>query len=219
MSRTLKLEIERASSRSGIHVGIANCVGEIRSVIARKRCIVGSWFQEATSNMLDIYRIDPPIEGLMTFQVTSPARYTQPIPKGVDDYTAGPIMCSASTIYRSIVESNLKPGDWAVFPGGGGGVGIQGVQLAAAMGMRPIVVDTGAEKKELTLKRGAEAFVDFKEVKDVAAEIIKVADGIGAHGVFVTAPSAYGSAISYIGKRVGGSVMCIGLRNLPDTMA
>lgn len=36
----------------------------------------------------------------------------------MDDFTAGPIMCSGSTIYRSLVESQLKAGDWAVFPGG-----------------------------------------------------------------------------------------------------
>lgn len=35
-----------------------------------------------------------------------------PIPDGVDDYTAAPIMCSASTVYRSLVEARLTPGDW-----------------------------------------------------------------------------------------------------------
>ncbi|KAK5444173.1 hypothetical protein LTS15_010526 [Exophiala xenobiotica] len=44
--------------------------------------------------------------------VLSPARYTMPIPDGVDDYTAAPIMCSASTVYRSLVEARLTPGDW-----------------------------------------------------------------------------------------------------------
>jgi D-arabinose 1-dehydrogenase-like Zn-dependent alcohol dehydrogenase len=43
---------------------------------------------------------------------------------------SGPIMCSASTMHRALVDSGLKPGNWVVFPGGGGGVGIQGVQLA-----------------------------------------------------------------------------------------
>lgn len=62
--------------------------------------------------------------------VVSPERYTTLIPDGVNDYVAGPIMCSASTIYTSIKESGLRPGDWAVFPGAGGGVGMQGVQLA-----------------------------------------------------------------------------------------
>lgn len=39
-------------------------------------------------------------------------------------------MCSASTMHRALIDSGLKPTNWVVFPGGGGGVGIQGVQLA-----------------------------------------------------------------------------------------
>lgn len=113
---------------------------------------------------------------------------------------------------QSLEASKLRPGQWAVFPGGGGGVGIQGVQLAKAMGLRAIAIDTGADKRELCLKLGAEEFIDFRETSDVAAKVIEVADGIGAHGVFVTAPQAYKDAISYVGGRVGGSVMCVGLR-------
>lgn len=73
--------------------------------------------------------------GLMrpgTYQqyIASPANYTSRIPDGVPDEVAGPIMCSASTMHRALVDSGLRPGNWVVFPGGGGGVGIQGVQLA-----------------------------------------------------------------------------------------
>ncbi|RSM15070.1 hypothetical protein CDV31_005150 [Fusarium ambrosium] len=150
--------------------------------------------------------------------VTSPSHYTLPLPDGVDDYTAGPIMCSASTIYRSIRESNLRHGQWALFPGGGGGVGIQGVQIAAALGMRPIVIDTGEDKRKLCLELGAEAFIDFKQVSDVAKEVIAIADGVGAHGVFVTAPSAYSYAIDCIGTRVGACIMAVGLPPFDDSM-
>lgn len=67
------------------------------------------------------------LEWLGTYQqyITSPAKYTSPIPEGVSDYIAGPIMCSASTMHRALLDSQLKPGQWVVFPGGGGGVGIQ----------------------------------------------------------------------------------------------
>ncbi|KAF4222194.1 hypothetical protein CNMCM8980_010507 [Aspergillus fumigatiaffinis] len=154
--------------------------------------------------------------GLMTagtYQqyLVSPARYASPIPDGVPDEIAAPIMCSASTVYRSLVESGLRPGHWAVFPGGGGGVGIQGVQLARAMGMRPIVVDTGPAKRALAMDMGAEAFVDFAETDDTTAAVVAAADGIGAHGVFVTAPAAYRTALSFVGDRIGAVVMCIGL--------
>ena len=136
--------------------------------------------------------------GLMvtgTYQqyVSTPARYASPIhatTEQVPDFVAAPIMCSASTMVRSLTESGLVPGNWAAFPGGAGGVGIQGVQLAKAMGFRPIVIDTSEAKRKLASEMGAEAFVDFVEVEDVAGEVKKIADGVGAHGVFITGKSA-----------------------------
>jgi propanol-preferring alcohol dehydrogenase len=118
-------------------------------------------------------------------------------------------MCSASTIYSSIKQSGLRPGQWAVFPGGGGGVGIQGVQLAAAMGIRPIVVDTGDTRRKLCNSLGAEAFFDFATT-DHVAEVLKLTEG-GAHAVFVTAVQSYPVALDYLGHRGGAQVMCIGL--------
>jgi propanol-preferring alcohol dehydrogenase len=125
------------------------------------------------------------IAGSYKEYLLSPERYTSLIPDGVSDYVAGPIMCSAATAYSSIKESKLRPGQWAIFPGGGGGVGIQGVQLAVAMGLRVAVVDTGEERRALCKKYGAEHFVDFKEVEDPAAEVVRLTDG-GGHAVFVT---------------------------------
>jgi propanol-preferring alcohol dehydrogenase len=115
-------------------------------------------------------------------------------------------------MHHSLVDSELKPDDWAVFPGGGGGVGIQGIQLAKAMGFRPIAVDSGKEKRWMCLRLGAEAFIDFREVKDAAAEVVKIADGKGAHAVFVTAPQAYKGAQAYLGSRIHSKILCIGLR-------
>ena len=58
------------------------------------------------------------------------------------------------------------------------------------MGMRPIVIDAGSKKK-LCMEVGAEEFIDFKETADVPARIKEIADGIGAHGVLVTAYQSY----------------------------
>jgi propanol-preferring alcohol dehydrogenase len=87
-----------------------------------------------------------------------------------------------------------------------------GVQIAKAMGMRVIGIDAGPYKRELCNSLGCEAFVDFLEVENVAEEVKRLTDGRGAHGIFVTAgsPAAYRSAPEMV--RVGGRVMCIGLR-------
>lgn len=151
------------------------------------------------------------VNGSYQQYIVSPERYTTIIPDGVSDFIAGPIMCSASTVYTSLKESKLQPGEWAVFPGAGGGVGMQGLQLAKAMGLRPVAIDTGADKEKLCLENGAEKFIDFKKVENVAEEVVKICDGIGAHAVYVTAVQSYPQSLTLLGSRVGGKVMCIGL--------
>ncbi|ROW00988.1 hypothetical protein VSDG_02723 [Cytospora chrysosperma] len=150
------------------------------------------------------------VDGSYKQYIKSPERYTAIIPDGVPDYVAGPIMCSASTIYTALKTSGLRAGQWACFPGGGGGVGIQGVQLATAMGIRSIVVDTGVERKALAESMGAEVFVDFKEVKNPAEKVVEITGG-GAHAVLVTAYQAYPLCLEYLGTRPGSMVVCIGL--------
>jgi propanol-preferring alcohol dehydrogenase len=96
-------------------------------------------------------------------------------------------------MHRALIDSQLKPSNWLVFPGGGGGVGLQGVQLAKAMGMRPIVIDSGEAKEKLCMSLGTEVFIDFRKTTDIAARIKEIT-GQGAHGVLVTAWQSYKGA-------------------------
>ena len=71
--------------------------------------------------------------------------------------------------------------------------------------MRPIAIDGGKAKEKICLEMGAEKFIDFKEVKDVTKAVIEAADGVGAHGVVVTAYPAYKGIQSSIGRCVAPS--------------
>ena len=82
-------------------------------------------------------------DGTYKQYVKSPERYTTLIPDGVSDYVAGPIMCSASTSYTSLKNSGLRPGQWAVFPGGGGGVGIQVSQGRSRVPTESLIFHSG----------------------------------------------------------------------------
>lgn len=133
-------------------------------------------------------------------------------------------------MYRAIKYSNTHIGDWIVLPGAGGGLGHLAVQYAVAMGLRVVAIgapspfslfldvyanhqptDTGAEKKNLCTKLGAEAWVDFKETKDLVGDIKAATGGKGAHAAVVTAATgaAYAQAIDYL--RPGGTLMVVGL--------
>ena len=75
-------------------------------------------------------------------------------------------MCGGVTAYTACKRSAVKPGQWVVILGAGGGLGHFGVQYAKAMGMRVIAVDGGDEKRKLCLdKLGAEKFIDFQTEK------------------------------------------------------
>jgi propanol-preferring alcohol dehydrogenase len=58
-----------------------------------------------------------------TFQeyALTDARYATRLPDGVSDEDAGPIMCGGVTAYVACKRSQVKPGQWLVVPGAGGG--------------------------------------------------------------------------------------------------
>ncbi|KAH7018770.1 chaperonin 10-like protein [Ilyonectria destructans] len=150
------------------------------------------------------------VTGTFQHYILADARHAIRIPEGIPDDLAATLMCSGATAFRSVKSASLPPGSDVVVLGGGGGVGVQVVQIAKLLGLRPIVVDIGDAKRELSLSMGADAFVDIQQADDAVAEVLRLTNG-GAHGVFVTAPPAYRTALHYVGNRVGAVVMCIGL--------
>ena len=78
------------------------------------------------------------------------------------------------------------------------------------MGLRVIAIDTGEDKRELSLSLGAEAWVDFRESTNLVADVI-AATGGGAHAAIVTSgvSAAYSQAVAYL--RTRGCLMVVGL--------
>lgn len=76
--------------------------------------------------------------------------------------------------------------------------------------MRVIAIDGSDEKGELCKRLGAEEFINFRKVKDIPAEVMRITT-YGAHGVVVTAATkeAYATAPSLL--RPGGVVVAVGL--------
>ncbi|NNG03618.1 MAG: zinc-binding dehydrogenase, partial [Inquilinus sp.] len=76
-------------------------------------------------------------------------------------------------------RAGLRPGEWvAVF--GCGGVGLSAIEIARALGARPIGVDIGDDKLALATELGAEAVVNSRQVADAAAAVRDLTGG-GAH--------------------------------------
>lgn len=163
------------------------------------------------SNCIHLQNSGYSVDGTFQQYVVASAKYATKIPDGLALVDAAPILCAGVTIYRALKEANLDTGHWVVLPGAGGGLGHLGVQYAAAFGYRVIAIDTGAEKKALCEKLGADAWIDFKESKDIVADVKKITGGLGAHASVVAAASeaAYTQALAYIRPR--GTLVTVGM--------
>lgn len=154
-----------------------------------------------------------------TFQqyTLGPAHYVTPIPDGIDDEQAAPLLCAGVTVYAALKRSGARPGQWVVISGAGGGLGHLGVQLASrGMGLRVIGVDHGS-KADLVKESGAEHFVDITQFPSddngdaISAHVRALADGLGVHGVVVCTSSnvAYAQAMQFL--RFDGTLVCVGV--------
>jgi propanol-preferring alcohol dehydrogenase len=153
------------------------------------------------------------IPGSFQQYVVSPALYTSPIPDGVADEQAGPILCGGVTMYRALKVSRATAGQWVAILGAGGGLGHLGIQYACAMGLRVIAVDGGAEKEALSVSSGAEAFIDYTKVADVPERVLKLTGGVA--GVIAAAGNraSYEQGAKMLGE--GGTLVCVGLPHEP----
>ncbi len=134
-------------------------------------------------------------------------RYAPKIPEGADPYEVGPVLCAGVTVYKGLLMTETKPGDWVVISGIGG-LGHLAVQYAVAMGLRVVAVDIADDKLELAKKHGAEIVINAAN-DDPAAEVQNQVGG--AHGVLVTAvhEQAFSQAIGM--SRRGGTIVFNGL--------
>ncbi|KIW65754.1 hypothetical protein PV04_07982 [Phialophora macrospora] len=182
---------------------------------------VGIRWQYSTCGSCEICHVDPTAcpnqvnsgrntRGTFQQYIVSPAKHVTRIPTDLKAEIAAPLLCAGLTLYSAIAKARLRPGDWLVIPGAGGGLGHIGVQIAAKRGYKVIAIDSGESKRDLCLKLGATAFLDFK--KDaVEDEVKRLTNGFGAHATIVTAgiDAAYEQAFKLI--RNCGTLVCVGL--------
>jgi D-arabinose 1-dehydrogenase-like Zn-dependent alcohol dehydrogenase len=103
------------------------------------------------------------------------SRSSTPIPDEVTLESAAPLACAGRTIWRGILEANLKAGEWLALVGSGGGLGHLGIQFAKALGLNVVGIDARDEGLAMSKENGADVVVDARNGKDsVVAEVQKV---------------------------------------------
>ncbi|MBU0518205.1 zinc-binding dehydrogenase [bacterium] len=149
------------------------------------------------------------IDGAYAEYVLAPAKDAIPMPDDVPLEEGSIIADAISTPYHAVVNrGQVKAGDNVVIFGCGG-VGINTVQVAAAVGASVIAVDIIPEKLEMAKKLGAQETINAKEV-DRIDKVVKKMTGGGADVTFeaVGNPKTIQDAFACIRK--GGRTVLIG---------
>ncbi len=149
------------------------------------------------------------VDGAYAEYVLAPAKDALTLPPEIPLEEGSIIADAVSTPYHAVVNrGQVKAGDTVVVFGCGG-VGINVVQVAAAVGASVIAVDLMPEKLELAKKLGAQAVINPKEV-DRVDKAVKKLTGKGADVAFeaIGNPKTMQDAFSCIRK--GGRLVVIG---------
>ncbi|HZP76413.1 MAG TPA: alcohol dehydrogenase catalytic domain-containing protein [Pseudolabrys sp.] len=120
------------------------------------------------------------------------------IPDGVDWASAALASCPIGTSLRALKSvAGINPGDSVLINGASGGLGVHQIQIARALGGRPIAVTTSAAKVALLKSLGAEMVVVSPDAK-FSAEVWKAT---GKRGVDI--------AIDNVGSTLPETLRCV----------
>ena len=86
------------------------------------------------------------------------------VPKGLDPVIAAAIPIAYGSSELALARrARLKPGEWLLVGGAGGGIGLTAVEIGARMGGRAIALARGEEKGEAARAMGAEHVLDSSD--------------------------------------------------------
>jgi putative PIG3 family NAD(P)H quinone oxidoreductase len=108
--------------------------------------------------------------------VVVPAGQLLPVPAGLSLVETASVIEVACTVWSNLMmTAHLKEGDTLLVHGGGGGVGLFAIQVAAALGVRVAVTAGSQEKLDVCARYGADILINYRE--EDFAEVMKEVGG------------------------------------------
>src|ERR687897_26265 len=124
----------------------------------------------------------------------APEATTLPVPRGLSLEEAAALPETVFTAWHNIFErGTLKPGEWLLVHGGGGGIGTTAIQLAATLGAKVIATVGSAAKQRDCEALGAVRAINYREEDFVEA----VRETTGGHGADVILDMVGGDYIEW----------------------
>jgi D-arabinose 1-dehydrogenase-like Zn-dependent alcohol dehydrogenase len=137
--------------------------------------------------------------------MVAPVEALVPIPEGLSDVEAAPLLDAGITTYNALRNSGAMPGDLVAVQGIGG-LGHLGVQFASKFGYRVAAIGRGSENAVLAKKLGAHIYID-SQTTNAAQELQKLG---GARVILATAPSSKAMSALIDGLGPNGKLVVIG---------
>jgi NADPH2:quinone reductase len=108
-----------------------------------------------------------------------PADTVVPLPDAVSYEVAATAAESYATVLFALTRrTTLRPGEWVLVLGAGGGIGLAAVDVAASLGARVIAAASSQAKRAAAVSAGAQAAVDY-QAEDLRARVREIT-GAGA---------------------------------------
>jgi D-arabinose 1-dehydrogenase-like Zn-dependent alcohol dehydrogenase len=135
----------------------------------------------------------------------APEEALVPIPNGLTDTEAAPLLDAGITTYNSLRYSGALPGDLVAVQGIGG-LGHLGIQFANKFGYNVVAIGRGPNNAVLAKKLGAHTYID-SHATNAAQELQKLG---GARVIIATAPSSKAMSSLIDGLGPNGKLVVIG---------
>lgn len=154
------------------------------------------------------------VDGTFAEQVVVPRENCFPKPAALSWHEAAAFPLVTLTAWRMLVsKARLRPGEWVLIHGVGGGVSLAALQIARHIGARAVVTSHSEQKRRAALELGAEAAIDYVG-EDVVAAAREATGGAGLDVVVDNVGEATFAA-SIRACRKGGRIVTCGATSGP----
>jgi len=103
-------------------------------------------------------------QGAFATRVCADEASLRPVPEGWGFRDAAGLFVTAPTSYAALVtRAQVQPGEWVLVHAGAGGVGLAAIQIVKALGAKVVASASTAEKRNVCVRFGADATVDYSD--------------------------------------------------------
>lgn len=148
------------------------------------------------------------IDGMLSQYVTLHENGLVSIPKHLSYEEAATLPCAGVTAWNALVtRGHTEPGDFVLLQGTGG-VSILGLQIAIALGAKPVITSSSDDKLARARKLGAVATVNYKTTPDWEKAVLEATGGGVQQALEVGGKQTLGKTLASLAP--GGHVALIG---------